>query len=121
MDLVKVENAVAGTPAVPVRRSVRCDKTLHCSSCKLARVPCERKLQLKHKAKAQRVLISPEYRDKIDRIDERLEQITEMLLQMKEQAETAVKEEQEYLGSSQEYLGSGPRPHRLLIPKVRAK
>lgn len=39
---------------------VRCDKTLHCSSCKQSMVPCERKLQLKHKTKAQRVLISPE-------------------------------------------------------------
>ncbi|KAF6802961.1 fungal specific transcription factor domain-containing protein [Colletotrichum sojae] len=122
MDLAKVENAaVAGsTPAVPVRRSIRCDKTLHCSSCKLARVPCERKFQLKHKTKAQRVLISPEYREKIDHIDERLEQITDMLLQMKEQAEIAV-EVHEYLDPGQEYMGSGPRPHRLLIPKVRAK
>lgn len=54
-------------------------------------------------------------RDKIDRIDERLEQITQMLLQMKEQAEITAREEQERL------LSPGPRPHRLLMPDVRAK
>ncbi|KAF5516577.1 Thiamine repressible genes regulatory protein thi1 [Colletotrichum siamense] len=115
MDQVKVERAEVEPRPAAFRscdwcrsRKIRCDKGSPCTSCKVSKVSCERKLQLKHRTQAQRVLISPEYRAKIDRIDERLDKITQILMDLKQQTKIPIK---------QEMLSPGPRPHPLLAPK----
>ncbi|KAF4828019.1 Thiamine repressible genes regulatory protein thi1 [Colletotrichum tropicale] len=116
MDQIKVERAEVEPRPAAFRscdwcrsRKIRCDKGSPCTSCKVSKVSCERKLQLKHRTQAQRVLISPEYRAKIDRIDERLDKITQILMDLKQQTNIPIK---------QEMLSPGPRPHPLLAPKV---
>ncbi|TDZ18867.1 putative transcriptional regulatory protein [Colletotrichum orbiculare MAFF 240422] len=90
-------------------RKIRCDKKSPCSSCRQSRVPCERKLELREKTKSQRVLISPEYKEKLDRIDERLQAIIEVLMEMKGHSKSDVK-------IKQEQHSPLPLPHPLLVP-----
>nr|XP_036577231.1 fungal specific transcription factor [Colletotrichum truncatum]KAF6784143.1 fungal specific transcription factor [Colletotrichum truncatum] len=119
MNQLKVENAEAESRSPGLRscdlcrsRKIRCSKGSPCTGCQQSGVACERKLHLQHKTHAQRVLISPEYRDKIDRIDERLQKITQILIDMKKEAQTPIKHEQP---------SPGPRPHPLLTPDVKTK
>ncbi|KAK6207947.1 hypothetical protein QIS74_13028 [Colletotrichum tabaci] len=117
MDWARVEKSRSGSPALSYRacdgcrsRKIGCNRKSPCRNCAQQKIPCERKLQTKSRAHSQRVLISPEYKDKIDCIEKRLERIADILTELTAQA-LVLKTEQ----------SPSPKPHPLLVASSTAK